>query len=114
MEEKTQGTGSNFAEVEGQDSLGSKPQGEENSQRLSSLPVDDVSNFGLEPETADDEFQVVQRRKGKSKALSFILQSPIITRNTSKAKAAQRGNDVTKSSFKGGGGASQSSSSGDT
>lgn len=78
------------------------------------MPQDNSSSME-EQETDDDEFQVVQSRRGKSKTKRSNMPSPIVTRNASKAKAAQKikGDDA-KGSCKCGGGAPQGSSLGNT
>lgn len=114
MENNSKELGLNSALVEeekSQENQGLNLQTEDGSQGRNSEPINDVSNSMEEPETDDDDFQVVQKKKGKSKVYQSNLPSPIVTRNASKDKAAQRSKgDATKGIFKGGGGVLSSSS----
>lgn len=63
-----------------------------------------------EPESDDDDFQVVHKRKGKNKS-SSTAQTTIMTRNASKSKGSFRGQSLMQKGSLGDGGAPKCSSS---
>lgn len=81
-------------------------QNELNDLEDKTVAVSETSQSLEEHETDDDDFQVVERKRGKSKVLNNNQSSSIVTRNSLKAKGTQPiRSTVAKKSFKGGRGA---------
>lgn len=77
-------------------------------------PEDDTSKSIVQQDSEDDDFQVVLRKKGKVK-LNANQPMTMVTRNSLKAKSAQKNRNASMNGcLKGDGGAPQGSTFGDT